>query len=176
MKYFANIHTLEQLKKEFKRLALANHPDLHPERENATHLMQEINAQYAERAAHLIKRGERARAGEAHANGRTVKSDEVDLSEVVADMQKIILEILKISKDLEIEITGLWLWVSGDTRTHKAELKALGLRWASKKKLWYFAGVPSSGRGRSTMEDIRATYGSAKLRKEEKRQHAPALS
>ena len=27
MKYFANIKTLEELKKEYKRLALENHPD-----------------------------------------------------------------------------------------------------------------------------------------------------
>jgi len=134
MTYFTNVHNLSELKTEFKRLALANHPDLHPERKEATRIMQDINAQYAERAAHLIKRSERARAGEAHAAGRKVKSDFVDLSEIVEDMRKMILEILKISKDLEIEITGLWLWVSGDTKTHRKALKYLGLKWANKNK------------------------------------------
>lgn len=173
MKYFKNIHDLAGLKKEFKRLARANHPDLHPDRLNATRIMQEINAQYADRAAHLIKHGERARACAAHAEGRKVKSDSVDLDDVIQSMHKIILEILHLSKDLEIEITGLWLWVSGDTRSHKAALKKMGLRWASKKKLWYYAGVPSSGRGRSTMDDIRKSYGSARLRKEK---DIPAIS
>lgn len=42
MKYFANIVDLESLKREFKRLALANHPD----RGGDTATMQEINAEY----------------------------------------------------------------------------------------------------------------------------------
>ncbi len=175
MQYFRNYHTLEELKKEYKKLALKNHPDINKSPE-ATKTMQAINSQYAERAAHLIQRGERARAGKAHANGRTVKSDEVDLSEVVENLRDVILNILKISKDLEIEITGLWIWVSGDTRTHKADLKSLGLRWANKKKKWYFAGIPSSGRGRYTMADIRKAYGSETLKQEKKYRQVAVLN
>lgn len=173
---FRQCTTLEELKREYKRMALAHHPDLHPDDPNATRTMQEINQDYTAAAAVMIKRQEQARAHEAHANGRKVKSDFIDLDEVVKDMQKIILDILKVSKDLEIEITGLWLWVSGDTKTHKKELKELGLKWASKKKLWYFAGIPSSGRGKSTMQDIRATYGSARIKKEEKAKPSQAIA
>ena len=42
MKYFAGISNLDDLKREYKRLALANHPD----RGGDTAVMQEINAEY----------------------------------------------------------------------------------------------------------------------------------
>lgn len=39
--------------------------------------------------------------------------------------------------EVEFDIEGTWLWVSGDTKPHREELKRLGLRWAPKKKMWY---------------------------------------
>lgn len=42
MKYFTNCHTLDELKKEYRRLAMANHPD----RGGDTAVMQAINAEY----------------------------------------------------------------------------------------------------------------------------------
>ena len=168
MRYFQKIHTHAELKREYKKLAKLWHPDLNPDKPDALRTMQEINSQYADLAAILAGTGETSRAAEAHANGKTVKSDEFNLNEIVAEMRVIILSILNISPDLDVEITGLWVWVSGDTKPHKDALKNLGLRWASKKKKWYFAGVPSSGRGQWSMSDIRARYGSAKITEEKK--------
>jgi len=42
MKYFAEVHTLDELKKKFRRLAMLNHPDVGGD----TATMQEINAEY----------------------------------------------------------------------------------------------------------------------------------
>ena len=42
MKYFNNIHSLDELKKEFRRLAMLNHPD----RGGDTATMQAINAEF----------------------------------------------------------------------------------------------------------------------------------
>lgn len=42
MKYFTEVHTLDELKKEFRRLAMLNHPDVGGD----TATMQEINAEY----------------------------------------------------------------------------------------------------------------------------------
>ena len=60
---------------------------------------------------------------------------------------------------LKVELVGAWVWVSGDTFPHKETLKAAGFKWASKRKMWTFAGVPSSGKG-APMDYIRAKYGS----------------
>jgi curved DNA-binding protein CbpA len=65
---------------------------------------------------------------------------------------------------LDIEVCGSWVWVGGDTRTHKDALKAAGYKWASKKKMWNFrpAGFRSFSRGDTTMDDIRTKYGSSR--------------
>lgn len=42
MKYFSEVHTLDELKKEFRRLAMLHHPDVGGD----TATMQEINAEY----------------------------------------------------------------------------------------------------------------------------------
>jgi hypothetical protein len=67
--------------------------------------------------------------------------------------------------DLEgvlIEICGNWIWLSGDTRSHKDAIKAAGYFWASKKMMWYFRPKEwkSTSRGNFTMEEIRDEFGS----------------
>ncbi len=64
---------------------------------------------------------------------------------------------------LTVEICGCWIWVSGDTRTHRTVLKQAGFLWASKKQAWYFR--PANQKKRRcgaawSMEKIRANYGS----------------
>ena len=64
-----------------------------------------------------------------------------------------------------IEVCGVWIWISGNTRDHKEALKAAGFKWASKKVQWYFrpAGFKSRGYKRqSSMDDIRGKYGSTR--------------
>ena len=39
---------------------------------------------------------------------------------------------------LDIEVCGAWLWVGGDTKTHKDALKEHGFKWAPKKQKWSF--------------------------------------
>ncbi len=65
---------------------------------------------------------------------------------------------------LEIEIYGVWVWISGETFKHKTVLKEAGFKYASKKKSWYFRPEDwcSSSRGSYSMDDIRGRYGSSK--------------
>lgn len=56
-------------------------------------------------------------------------------------------------------------WVHGDTKPVKDTLKEAGFKWASGKKLWYFAAVPSSGRrSGKDMSYIRTKYGSVLIK------------
>ena len=55
-------------------------------------------------------------------------------------------EIRKALANMEsvtVEESGSWLWISGDTRPHKEELKALGCRWSKKRSAWYWK--PANG-------------------------------
>lgn len=78
-----------------------------------------------------------------------------------ADLNDAINAIISCS-GLNIEICGAWIWVDGDTKTHKEILKGAGFKWASKKKKWNYrpAGWRSSSRGRFSMDEIRERHGS----------------
>ena len=66
--------------------------------------------------------------------------------------------------DLETELCGSWVWVTGNTIKHKEMLKARGLFFSSKNKAWYFKGSPSRNRGkRWSLDEIRNFHGSRKV-------------
>lgn len=84
-----------------------------------------------------------------------------ELTQALIELGK---EIKKLSDDIEVELCGKWIWVDGNTKPVKEELKKLGLRWASKKEKWYFAGVKSKwSRGGCTMNAIRELHGSEEI-------------
>jgi hypothetical protein len=69
--------------------------------------------------------------------------------------------------DLIIEICSAWVWVSGNTKDHKAVLKASGFKWAAKKFCWYFKpsdALRSRSFGQYSMNTIRAKYGSVSVK------------
>lgn len=70
-----------------------------------------------------------------------------------------------INLGLDIEICGAWVWVSGDTRTYKDELKQAGFKWAPVKKMWHFrpSSYRSFSRGSYDMDKIRSLHGSVKI-------------
>ena len=41
-------------------------------------------------------------------------------------------------KNVEIELIGTWLWIHGDTKPVKEQLKAHNCKWHSKRKCWYW--------------------------------------
>lgn len=79
-----------------------------------------------------------------------------------------IIDTIKGLPGIVMEICGRWLWVSGNTKENKESLKAAGLRWAKKKKMWYYHRPEDSTFGRRTksMAYIRMKYGSRKLDEE----------
>ena len=66
---------------------------------------------------------------------------------------------------IEIEIVGAWLWVSGNTYKYKKELKEIGFKWASQKKMWYWKSEAYQKKSHKSlsMDDIRNYYGSTKV-------------
>ena len=148
-KYFENCKTLEELKAEYRRLAKRHHPDCGGDAET----MKEINNQY-ETAFDSM-------------NNRT-KSDR-QTSETAAEFIAVMDALMKL-QGLMVELCGSWLWISGDTKPVKDELKAAGCRWASKKSMWYWHPsdqAPKHRRGSSSMDQIRSKYGSRVLGRRE---------
>ena len=149
MKYFTNCHTIEELKKEYRRLALENHPDRGGDEE----IMKIINREYeimAKRLENVHEAGEEAPKHKA---------------ETPAEFIAIIDALMKMS-GVVIEICGSWLWLTGNTFQHKDEIAKIGFRWSKTKKSWYwFNEIENTTKRRATasMKQIRNKYGSEKI-------------
>lgn len=149
MKYFNGVSSLDELKKEYRRLSMLNHPD----RGGDIEIMKAINAEHDE-LFEMLKKQHNASADEFHQTTET------------AEEFRDILEVLMNLDGLEIELCGAWLWISGNTLAHKDALKAAGCGWSSNKKMWYWRHPENAGRyhkSKSTMTDIRAKYGSERI-------------
>ena len=151
MKYFTNPQNLDELKKQYRRLAMQHHPDHNPGHEaEANEAMKQINAEYSELFTRLQTQHNETH-DENHQNTETPE-----------EFIQIIALLLKLD-GLIVELCGSWLWISGNTREHKETLKAAGCRWSNNKKMWYWRHPENAGhwhRSKTTMSDIRTKYGS----------------
>lgn len=140
--YFENCTTADELKKAYFRLSKLHHPD----RGGDPETMKEINRQYSE-ACDALNQGKG------------------DTAETTAEYMRAVDVAIRCA-GVTVELCGRWLWVSGDTRPIKDSLKAVGFRWAAKKKQWYWhpSDEPRKPRRRSaSMQEIRTKYGSRVL-------------
>lgn len=111
------IENLEDLKKEYKKLAYKYHPDI---KGGSLEMMQKLNAEYDYLSKELNK--------ETDKNYSTY-------SEGLSNFKEVIDKLIKYD-DITIEIVGNWLWVSGNTKPIKEELKELKFFWNKKRELW----------------------------------------
>lgn len=164
MKYFVNIKTLDELKREYRRLSKIHHPDCGGDEE----IMKAINNEHDE-LFEVLKAQHNARA-DADPTGKTKRT-----TETPEEFRRVIETLLTL--DLTVELCGSWLWISGDTKPHKDALKSVGCRWSSSKKMWYWRH-PEDGskwhRGKQTMSQIRNKYGSQTFQANSETYTAPA--
>ena len=163
MKYFANVNTLEQLRRQYKELIRKYHPD---NVNGSTEATQDINSEY-DKLFKVLKDNHESKSTDKTANSTAYTQSEYSN---MYDKQndKALREILQkiINFDgIEIELVGSWLWVSGNTFKYKKDLKELGFKWASQKKMWYWKSEAYHKKSKQSlsMEDIRSYYGSTKV-------------
>lgn len=144
--YFKDCRSLDDAKQLYKKLAVINHPD----KGGDTATMQAINAEYQ----FMVKSGAYIFAS-AEEQAESLLYPEI-LSNIIA------------LDGLIIEIIGSWIWVSGETRTHKDTLNATGFFFASKKVMWYYRpeSERNAGKGKPMhIDQIRSKYGSQEVAK-----------
>lgn len=162
MKYFNNVGTLEQLRKQYKELLKQYHPD------NGGDLaaMQEINAEY-DRLFKILKNKH-----ESNTNNQT-KTDHDNMKYDFDEDTKLreVLQKVVVLNDIVIEIIGNWCWTTGNTYQHKEYLKEIGFKYARKKHAWYFHTEAFRKKGHKTlsMDDIRNYYGSTEVKADGRR-------
>ena len=86
------------------------------------------------------------------------------INETPEEFRRVIEKIINIP-GIIIELCGSWIWISGETRGFKEQLKAAGCFWASKKKMWYWRAPEDAVHSRHTksMTEIRNKYGSERI-------------
>ena len=153
---------LDDAKRMYRDLAMRYHPD----RGGDTRTMQDINAEWADLQTHFSRIDQDAYTRKAHAEGRKCAADFNDMDKIFAALREKIKAALEIP-NVTVELCGLWIWVTGDTKPARETLKTMGFHFAPQKVAWYFAGIPSNGRGRKSLDEIRNIYGSTTYTKKD---------
>ena len=147
LKEFQDIEGINEAKKIYKTLAKKLHPDIGGSEEDFK-ILNEIYNNLIEHKIYFSN------------------SSKFDI-----ELEKIISLILHF-ENINIELVGSWIWVSGDTKEIKEKLKEIGFKWASKKKMWYYGEMKAKNPNPKSMEEIKAKYGSETLKSNEKKKIA----
>lgn len=144
MRFFQNIHTLEELRSEYRKLLKKYHPD---NQGGSEELTKALNAEYEE----ILKNLEKGASAE-NKKHYNMEEDEA----LRATLEKII------NLDITIEVCGNWIWATGNTYAFKDTLKETGFKWSKNKQAWYWHPEGYSRRGKKSysMADIRDRHGS----------------
>ena len=161
MKYFKDLSSMEAVKKQYRKLAMKYHPDRGGDEET----FKQINNEYEE-AMEQAKINETKKA-------KTKKEEDFIKSQYTNSKNfRNIIDKLIVLEGIEIEITGTWLWLRGNTYKYKEYLKSeFNAQWSKSKKCWFISPEGKNFRktrgyrGKS-MSSIRSTYGSTKIKSE----------
>ena len=142
-------NTEKDLKNAYRQACKKYHPDVNPD---GLELMKVINAAYAFLKQHIDKWN---------------YSEQTNDTSLTEKMQEV-FEKIRHFTGVKIEACGSWLWVSGNTFPYKKDLKTAGLKWAPKKKQWYWNDGTYRKRSKRvlSMDEIRVRYGSNELETE----------
>ena len=162
-KYFKNVNTLEELRKQYRDLLKHFHPD---NATGSTETTQTINAEY-DQLFKLLKNRHESRSSSN--DSETADNMKYDFSQdqILRDMLNRIIGF----DGITIEVCGCWIWAFNSYKYHK-ELKELGFRYAGKKKAWYWHSKAYQKKSHKTlsMDAIRNYYGSTAFKTNERMQ------
>jgi hypothetical protein len=148
-KYFEHLVTVEEVKRWYRHLAQLHHPD----RGGDLRVMQEVNAQYHDALKRLNGTTSRRDDGSEHKY-----QYDFDVESAVVD--KIAAYLGLNLPDVDCALIGTWLWVTGETRPWKEQLKALGFRWHPTRGCWFWHQGKWRGRqSRAGLDGLAMRYG-----------------
>lgn len=138
--------TEKDVVKAYKKLALKYHPDRNP---LGAELMKAVNAAREVLMANIDK------------INQFQSVDENDRYNYGEELENILTALSGLS-GVMYEVIGNWVWISGETRSHKETLKGMGCKWAAKKLQWFYRPEEHKcigNRREHSIEEIREMYG-----------------
>jgi hypothetical protein len=148
--YFSECKTLDEAKALYFDLAKKLHPDLG----GSTEQFQNLNSQF-----HSFKPTSEKFTGE--------------FEKWMPENYIKVIEALLNIKGITITVCGSWIWLSGETKAVKEEIKAipafeLGFNrgFSKDKAMWYFSpvGYRKKSKKEMTFDEIQSWYGSEEIK------------
>ena len=143
--------SIEECKRQYRKLCMRWHPD----RPNGDlKAMQKVNSEWDYLSKHNFNIHE-------DKDGNVYTDWNQDVPDDVTQRFAAIINAVINLDGVGIEICGSFIWLDGNTYEYREAIKALGFKWARRKKKWYMA--PKKYRKSGTewsMSEIRMRYGS----------------
>ena len=141
MSYFKEAIKVEDIKYCYRELAMKFHPDRPG---GSTEIMQEINQQYQQ----ALQQANGQQSSNTDGKHFTYRYN-ADIEQAIVEMIDVLLSIKMDS--VNISLIGSWIWITGDTRPYKEDLKAIDCKYHGKRKCWFWSN--DSGRSRYNKKD-----------------------
>ncbi|EPL6277192.1 DnaJ domain-containing protein [Proteus mirabilis] len=139
----------KDIKSAYKKASLKFHPDRNQGDQVAAEMMKAVNCAYDFLMQNLDKIN-------------AFQSEEATARYNYGEELENVLKALHALSGVIFEVTGNWIWISGETKTHKESLKSMGCKWANQKKMWFYRPEEykaTNNRKSHSMDEIRAMYG-----------------
>ncbi len=157
MKYFTtnDCESLDSLRQAYKRLTKQYHPDCGGNASDFVAMKAEYEQIFKNLKTHSAFNATTEEAKKEHNRKYDYAQDE---------MLRDIIEKIITFENINIEICGIWVWITGNTYPYKDEFRNLGFDWSKSKIAWYWKPYKTIYRkGSKSMKQIREEFGSEKV-------------
>lgn len=152
-KWFKNVKTVEELRKQYRELLKKFHPDNDG---GSVEITQEINSEYDRLFADLSRKNESDKESSTYDN----KAENEAFKTVLNQISHV---------NADVEIIGSWIWIHGGYE-YREFLKSIGFKFAPRKKCWcwHFGEYKRHHKGEVSLDEIRLKYGSESVNNKSK--------
>jgi hypothetical protein len=126
---FMNIKNVNNIKSTYKKLCFIHHPDIGGNDED----MKQLNSFY--HSALKLCDGQISKDDKGKEYRYTYTND---VEQHIMDMLHALLQLKM--EGVRILLVGKWLWIEGETKKYRQDLKNLGCRWHNKRLMWFWYG------------------------------------
>lgn len=141
---------LNELRDQYRKLAKQFHPDLNPNIDD--NIMKQINNEYEQLLNDINT-----------ANNTHIK---FEYEKTWQDKFIDTLKIFASYPDVVVEMIGNWIWISGNTKPIKEQLKQLQFRFSGSKIAWYWKSYKFYKKSAESFEldELRNMFGSEQIK------------